>query len=117
MAVYSPQILSGSTNGRPIQINATTSPGTAIHTVSTATGTVEDIFVDAFNTATAERLLVIELGSTATANHLYAKVPPQDGPFRIVAGLRMTGATGISIAAFATATGALVVAGGVNRAS
>jgi hypothetical protein len=115
MPIYTPQILSGSTNGRPIQVNAVTSPGTTIHTVSTATGAVEDVFLDAYNTATTDRLLVVELGSTATTSHLYALIPRQAGPYRMVAGSRLQGATGQSIAAFATATGALIVVGGVNR--
>lgn len=115
MATYTPLILSGSTNGRPIQVNATASPGTAIHTVSTATGAVEDVFLDIYNTATQYRLVVVEFGSTATTSHLYARIPGVDGPYRMVSGLRLNGATGISISAFATATGNIVIAGGVNR--
>lgn len=117
MATYTPLILSGSTVGRPIQVNATSSPGTTIHTVSTATGAVEDIFLDAYNTATVDRLLTVELGSTATTSHLYASIPAQGGPYRISAGLRLNGATGVAVSAFATATGAIVIAGGVNRSA
>jgi hypothetical protein len=117
MATYTPLILSGSTVGRPVQVNATSSPGTLLHTVSTATGAVEDMFLDVFNvaTATANRQIVIELGSTATTSHLYANVAGQDGPYRMAAGLRLNGATGVEVRAFATATGAFVVAGGANR--
>lgn len=115
MAIYSPHVLSGSTNGRPIQVNATSSPGTTIHTVSTATGDVEDLFIDVYNSATTDRTLVVELGSTATTSHLYGLIPAQAGPYRIVSGLRLNGATGIAVAAFATATGAFVIAGGMNR--
>lgn len=117
MATYTPVILSGSTVGRPVQVNATTSPGTTIHTVSTATGTIEDIFLDAFNSYTSDQLLTIELGSTATTSHLYASIPAQGGPYRICAGLRLNGATGVVVSAFATATGRIVIAGGVNRSA
>lgn len=112
---YSAIVLSGSTNGRPVAADATSSPGTTLHTVSTATGTLEEVYLDAFNTATADRFVTIEFGSTATTSHLWAQVPAQGGPYRIAAGLRLQGATGQIIRAFATATGSIVIAGGVNQ--
>ena len=115
MTTFSAIIFSGSTNGRPVLADAVASPGTTIHTVSTATGTLEEVYLDAFNTATADRKLTVEFGSTATTSHLYATVPTQGGPYRICAGLRLQGATGQIIRAFATATGCVVIAGGVNQ--
>jgi hypothetical protein len=117
MPIYTPNVLSGSTNGRPIQVNATASPGTTIHTVSTATGAVEDIFIDAYNVGSGDKTLTIEFGGTATTNHLYALIPSQAGPYRVVSGLRLNGATGMTIAAFASATGNFVITGGVNRSA
>lgn len=114
---YTAITLSGSTNGRPVLADATSSPGTTIHTVSTATGTLEELYLDAYNTQSADRLLVIEFGSTATTSHLYCTVPAQGGPYRVAAGLRLQGATGQIIRAFATATGCVVIAGGANQQS
>lgn len=115
MPVYTPHVLSGSSNGLPIGIGQNTSPGTTLHTVTTASGAVEDIFIDAYNTATADNPLTIELGSTATAFHLTVSLPAQGGPYRVVAGLRMNGATGVVIRGFSSAGTAVLVAGGVNR--
>lgn len=114
---YSAITFSGSTNGRPILADAVASPGTTIHTVSTATGTLEEVYLDAYNTATADRKLVVEFGSTATTSHLYADIPAQGGPYRVCAGLRLQGATGQVVRAFATATGCVVIAGGANQQS
>jgi hypothetical protein len=115
MATFTAITFSNSTNGRPILADAVASPGTTIHTAATATGTLEEVYLDAYNTATADRILVIEFGSTATTSHLYATVPTQGGPYRVCAGLRLQGATGQVIRAFATATGCVVIAGGANQ--
>src|SRR3990172_2037784 len=104
MAVFTAQLLSGSTNGRPIPVTATASPGTTLHTVATAAGTLDELFIDAYNSATNDRDLVVEFGGTATAEHLWYTIRPHLGPYRIVAGARLT-ATGTPVRAFlATAT-------------
>jgi hypothetical protein len=41
MATFSKQILSGSTNGRPISISASASPGTIIHTAQSGTSGID----------------------------------------------------------------------------
>ena len=117
MPIMTGLALSGSTNGRPIPVAATSSPGTALHTVSTATGVIEEVYLDLFNTATAIRQITVECGGTATGNHMVVNMPAQAGPFRVLAGVRFVGATGQIIAAFATATGGVGAIGAVNRAT
>lgn len=112
---YSAITFSGSTNGRPMAIDAVASPGTTIHTVATATAAIEDIFIDAWNTATADRDIWIELGATGDSDALRTTLPPRAGPYRIVAGARLAGGSGIVVRAYATATGNVRLAGGVNR--
>lgn len=112
---YKPLILSASTNGQPLVIDATSSPGTLLHTVSTATAAIEDVFVDVWNTATADALLTMELGATGETRQVSTTVPTRTGPWRMVSGDRFSGATGITIRAFATATGIFRIAGGVNQ--
>ena len=112
---YTPLILSSSTVGRPVVIDALSSPGTLVHTVATATAAIEDIFLDAWNTATNDALLTVELGATGEARQITANLTTRAGPYRIVAGARLAGDAGVVIRAFATATGIIRIAGGGNR--
>ncbi len=116
---YSKQILSGSTNGRMVEVNNTTSPGTTIHTVqATATVAREEVYLYAMNggTATAGHTLTVEWGGTGTADQIKVTIPPEDGLFQINPGMAFTATTSI-IRAFATATGLFRLGGWVNRAT
>ena len=115
MPIYSGTILTGSTNGKAIAVIATTSPGTTVHTVATATGIFEDVYLDVLSQATTDRVLTLENGGTATTFRSEHLIPSQGGPIRVMAGTRYVGATGIIVAAFATATGGLLITGAVNR--
>lgn len=115
MATYSKEVLSGSTNGRPIEVTGTTSPGTTIHTVgATATSTREEVHLWVFNRATSDSLVQIEFGGTASADKVMANIPPQDGAYSMIPGWVLT-ATSSIVYAIATATGRVMVGGFVNR--
>jgi len=120
--VYSKQILSGSTNGRMVEVNASASPGTTIHTVqATATTSREEVWMYVVNSATATTAtgthqITVELGGTGTADHLVYSVPAQNGLHLLVPGVTFTATTSI-IRAFGTATGIHHIAGWVNRAT
>lgn len=117
--VYTPSFLSGSTNGRPIEVSAVASPGDVIHTVqSTGTAAREEIVIDAYNDATATVGLVIEFGSTATSDRLVFHLPSQLGLIRVIDRLRLTATTSI-VRAFSTgtATETLRLAGFTDRAT
>ncbi len=117
MAVFTKQILSGSSNGRPIEIVATSSPGTTIHTVAaTATNDREMAYLYAMNAAATDMLLSLELGGTATTDLLEITITARDGPILVSPGIAFTATTSI-IRAFATATGGLAVAGYINRSA
>ena len=115
MATYSKQILSGSSNGRPIEVVSTSSPGTTLHTVvATATADKEAMHLYAINSATTDRLLSLEFGGTSTIDRLDVLITAQDGPILVAPGWPLTGTDQI-VRAFATATGGLAMGGFANR--
>ena len=113
MPIMTATPLSGSSGGRPVPIIATSSPGTTIHTLSTATGIVEEVYVDAYNISASGATLQLEAGSTATIGIMSIFVPALSFQ-RILAGARYLAATG-AISAYATATSLFQVVGGVNK--
>ena len=117
--VYSRNPLSGSTNGRPIEVAATGSLGTTLHTVqATATDAREEVHLYAVNRSTASAPLTIELGGTATTDQILTFLPSQAGFDLVIPGISFTATTSI-IRAFTTgtATDAITIAGWVNRAT
>ena len=115
MPLYSKVIPSGSTNGRPIPAAAVASPGTIIHTVGpTGTSDREEFEILVTNTATDDRLVTIEFGSTTTGDHIVAIITTEGGPERIIPGLSLTATTSI-VRAFATATGGINILCGIDR--
>ena len=117
--VYSRQLLSGSTNGRPIEVATVATPGTTLHTVqSTGTDAREETHLFAANRSTATMPLTIEPGGAATTDQIMVHIPSQAGWFRIDPGISFTATTSI-IRAFTTgtATDSLVIGGWVNRAT
>ena len=116
---YTRQLLSGSTNGRPIEVATIASPGTIIHTVqATGTDAREEVHLYAWNDATATMPLTIEFGATATTDQILVHLPSQVGLSLVIPGISLT-ATDSIVRAFTTgaATDALAIAGWVNRAT
>lgn len=114
---FSKQLLSGSTNGRPVEIIATSSPGTTVHTVqATATGAREMAYLWAVCSAATDMLLNLECGGTATTDLLEMSITARDGPILVCPGVALT-ATSSIIRAYATATGGLAIIGYVNRSA
>ncbi len=112
MAVYSREILSGSTNGRPIPVVATTTPGTTIHTEGA--GTTDVIYLWAINTDTTDRKLTLEWGGqTAPGDLIEVTVPAEDGLHLVVPGLPLGG--GLVVTAFAASASVVNIVGYVNR--
>ena len=117
MATFSKQILSGSTDGRGILVAATATAGTIIHTASTTTTTLDEIWLYAVNTSASAVKLTIEYGGvTAPNDHIEFTVPAEAGLYLIVSGLLIKGnATPLVVRAFAATTNVVVVHGYVNR--
>lgn len=118
MATFSKLVLSGSTNGRPIAVAATATPGTTIHTGSTTTTDIDEVWLYATNTSTSTVKLTVEWGGTGTSDIMELTLPAEGGLTVVAPGLPIKGAaTALIVRAFA-ATGSVVnITGFVNRIS
>jgi hypothetical protein len=119
MATFTKEILSGSTNGRAIKVAAAATPGTTIHTGSTTTTVIDEIWLYAFNSSTSGVKLTIEWGSTTSPDDLIELlVPGETGLVLVVPGLLIKGAaTALVVRAFAATSNVVTIHGYVNRIS
>lgn len=116
MSTYQKVILSGSTNGRPIKVAATATPGTTIHTATSVSNTIDEIYIWATNTDSSSRSLTLEWGGTTDPDDLIVKAFPLEAnsePVLIVPGLPMAG--GLLVRAFASSANLILIEGYVNR--
>jgi len=124
MATYSKQLLSQSTQGQPITVNATDrTAGTLIHSTGTSSSVIDEVWLYANNTSTSPVLLTVQFGGTGAVQHAKPiTLAPQSGDVLIVAGLPLTGTGGSpasanSVAAFAATASVITISGYVNRIS
>lgn len=118
MATFSKELLSGSTNGRPIKIAATATAGTLIHTTSSTAGVTDEVWLYATNTGANTVALTVEFGGTSDPDDLIVVgLLPVGTPqlVLVVPGLPLTG--GVVVRAFATEANVCKVVGYVNRVS
>lgn len=119
MATIAKVELSGSTDGRPILVAATATPGTTIHTAASVTGNdnYDEIWLWACNTDTTARKLTIEWGGTTSPNDTFewTNLAPENGLVLIVPGLVLQNA--LLCRAFASSANLVIIAGYVNRMS
>jgi hypothetical protein len=115
---YTRQLLNGGSNGKPISVDATASPGTIIHTVEpTATNAREELYLYAHLMATSDKRLTIEWGGQASQDAIVQDLTEGDGMHVVVPGLNLTATTSI-VRAYATAGGGeIAISGWVNRAT
>jgi hypothetical protein len=107
--------LSGSTDGKPILIAATGTPGTAIHTAvsGTTAGTYDEIWLWVHNTSASIVQLTIEFGgATAPDQNIIMSVTARQGLYLAVPGLILQNAA--TVKAFAATTNVITVTGFVN---
>ncbi len=108
--------LSGSSNGLPIPVAATASPGTVLHTAVNATGSFDEMHLWVSNVTGSAATLTLEWGGTTDPGSLIVKalsIPANSGPTKIVAGQTLS--AGLVARAFASAAGALNITGHINR--
>jgi len=117
MATFIRLVLSGSINGRPIDVSSTAgTTATLIHKGSSGTAVFDEVFVYAFNRSTANASLRLEWGASGSADIIIADVPPQEEPVLISPGLPIQGvATNLEIIAAGTVSGVISLIGYVNR--
>lgn len=117
MATYSRQLLSGSTNGKPIAVVATGTPGTAIHTAVTGTSGFDEVYLWASNITGAAATLTVEYGGP-TDGELLVKalsIPANSEPIPIAVGQNLN--NGQVVRAFSGTGNAINITGFVNRIS
>jgi hypothetical protein len=117
MATFSKLTLSGSTDGRPIKVAQTATPGTTIHTGSATATTYDEIWLYAMNTDSTPRKLTVEWGGTSSPEDLIElTIAAESGLVLVVPGLVIKGnATPLIVRAFAASANLLTVLGYVNR--
>ena len=114
MATYTKQFLSGSTDGAPIKVGATSGggSGTAVHT-SHAT-LIDEMWIYAVNTDTSARKLTVEFGGTTSPDNLIEQtIQPESGLVLVIPGLPLSG--GKTISAFAASADKILLLGFANQ--
>ena len=113
MATYSKVLLSGSTNGRPIKVSAT-SPGTLIHTAVSGSSDIDEIYLYACNTHTSAILLTITWGGILDPDdHIEFSIPGESGLYCISPGLPLQNS--LIINAHAATADKITIVGFINR--
>lgn len=104
-------------DGLGILVAATATAGTAIHTASTTTTTIDEVWLYAYNNHSADILLTIEYGGvTAPKDVIKQTVTSQSGLILVVPGLLIQGnATAKVVRAFAATASQISIFGYVNR--
>jgi len=109
---------SGSTQGKAIKVAATATAGTLIHTTGTSATVIDRIYLFAFNSDTADRLLTVEFGgASAPDQNIVLNIPFKQGLVLVVDGLPLLGdgAAALTVKAFAATTNVVTISGYVLR--
>lgn len=103
--------------GLGIKVAANATPGTAIHTASTVSTTIDEIYIYAVNTSASTVKLTIQWGeTTAPDGNVEVSVLPETGLVTVIPGFPLQGnATPKVVRAFAGTADVLVIHGFVNR--
>jgi len=117
MGTISKEILSGSLQGKPIQITATGSTGTTIHTTLASSTIIDEVWLYATNSYASDVELTIEYGATGSPYEISADIPTKSGLSLILAGTILTGdgSTGSTITSYAASPNSVNLIGYVNR--
>ena len=118
MTTFSKVLLSGSTDGRGIKVVATAATGTTIHATGTSAAIIDEVWLYASNTDSADHYLTLEFGGlTAPDDDVKLLIPALKGLTLVVPGLILTGtgAAACTVTAFADTANKVSVFGYVNR--
>ena|SRR3990167_8099252 len=109
------KLLSGSTNGKPIKVVATATPGTTIHTAVTGTASVDIMRLVAHNSDTSARTLTVEFGGATDPDDLIVKTMsiPANSSVPVVVDIPLQNA--LVIKAFASAASVVTITGEVKN--
>lgn len=112
-AIYQKIPLSGSTDGAFILIANISSPGAIVHTASSVSNEIDEVFLYAYNIGLEDYQLNIDWASSAGANKFM--VPFQKPPKLIIPGLVIKNSKTIRVWVEAAASNLICIGGYVNR--
>lgn len=114
MATAKKRKLSSSTDGKGVEIAATSTAGTTVHTAvaGTTAGTYDEVWLWAQNNHTASVVLTVEWGNADHADLIIVTIPSKSGLVPVVPGLPLQ--NGMVVAAFAGTTAVITLHGFVN---
>ncbi len=112
---YQKRKLSGSRDGRGVQVRATASPGTLIHQAldSVAANEWDEVHIRALNASDQAVKLTIEWGGAAAADQVELTIPAESGFTEAIPGHVLQ--NGATVRAFAATADAIALHGFVNR--
>ena len=114
MATYSKVLLSGCTNGKQIKVVQTATAGTTIHTATSGSTNLDEIWLYAVNSSSSAVKLTIEWGeATAPDGNIEVTVPAEDGYMLVAPGLLLQNS--LVVKAFAATANVILINGYVNR--
>lgn len=113
MATFSKLPLSGSTNGKGIDVAATATLGNIIHTAVAGTSSFDEVWMYAANTSTSSVKLTVEYGGATSADNIEITIPGESGLVLVVPGLFLQNS--LVVTAFADTANVISIHGYVNR--
>jgi hypothetical protein len=115
MATYSKHLLSGSTNGKNISVTGTsTGASVTVHTATSGTSNLDEIWLYAANTGSAASVLTIEFGGTTDQDdQIQLELAADSGMTLIIPGLLLQNS--LVVKAFAVDANVINLNGYVNR--
>lgn len=118
MVAVNKLLLGGSSQGKAIKVVATSTLGTTIHTGSTNTAAIDEVWLYAMNNDTVDCQLTVEWGGAASPDDLIQiTLPSKSGLTLVAPGLLIAGnsPSGLVVSAFASAANVATIHGYVNR--
>lgn len=109
-------LLSGSTDGKPVIVAATATPGTTIHTAASGSVSFDEVYAWVSNVTASAATITVEWGSvTDPGGHLCKaySVPANSPPIPLITGQTLNNAAVVK--AFSGTASALNITGHVNR--
>ena len=117
MATIARITLSGSTDGRPIEVATNATAGTTIHTGPSVNADYDEIWLWACNHNTSAETLVLEWGGVTSTDDLMKTVIQPNETVLVAPGWMIKGnaSTALIVKAFSTTANKVSIIGHVNR--
>ena len=115
MATFTKKFLTGSTNGQQMKVTVTTN-GTAqtIHTAVAGTGSIDEIWIYAYNDSGSSVNLTILFGGTGEPdNKIFLPIAGQSGRTQVIDGMCLN--NGLLVKAYASSANVIILDGFVNN--